>query len=418
MTYIEFFDKNATENICASLAKVPQRVVLIGDKRSTLEKSAARYSELFLSRGHTVEFVWRTINKNNLQNIVDELTKLTEKYEDCFFDLTGGEDLYLVAVGIIAERYKDRHIRMHRFNIVNGAIADCDQDGATIAESGSVEMSIRENIRVYGGDIVFDDIKKYGTHIWDMNEDFRRDIAAMWDVCRRDVRLWNAQIGVLETVCEASRSDDPLVAQASVPHIKHLLKSSKNKGKWLFVYQLFEELYHRGLLTAYDCNDDEIKVSFKNDQVRRCLTKSGLVLEMLIYMYALESRDASGNIVYNDAMNGVCIDWDGKIHTERNGYDTENEIDIMLMHGMVPVFVSCKNGDVDIDELYKLNSVAQRFGGRYAKKVLVANALESKSTFDEYFRQRADDMNITLVENVHRMDEEKLMAAVRNFRCQ
>ena len=44
--------------------------------------------------------------------------------------------------------------------------------------------------------------------------------------------------------------------------------------------------------------------------------------------------------------------------------ETKNEIDVMLMRGVVPVFVSCKNGAVKMDELYKLDTVAQRFGGR------------------------------------------------------
>lgn len=38
MTYIEFFDKTASENICASLANAPDRVVLVGDKMKLLQK--------------------------------------------------------------------------------------------------------------------------------------------------------------------------------------------------------------------------------------------------------------------------------------------------------------------------------------------------------------------------------------------
>lgn len=139
------------------------------------------------------------------------------------------------------------------------------------------------------------------------------------------------------------------------------------------------------------------------------------MLEMLIYMTALDSKDSLGNKTYNDVMNGVCIDWDGEIHTDEDAYDTENEIDVMMMHGIVPVFVSCKNGIVGIDELYKLNSVAEKFGGQYAKKVLVATALDSATTFDEYFRQRAKDMGIRLVEGIQDMSASELNKSVRSF---
>ena len=99
---------------------------------------------------------------------------------------------------------------------------------------------------------------------------------------------------------------------------------------------------------------------------------------MKVFLAALEAQENDGTKTYNDVMNGVYIDWDGDISTDQNGYDTENEIDVIMMHGMVPVFVSCKNGYVDKDELYKLNAVATRFGGKYAKKVLVATSLVQK----------------------------------------
>ena len=74
----------------------------------------------------------------------------------------------------------------------------------------------------------------------------------------------------------------------------------------------------------------------------------------------------------------------------------------MMMHGMVPVFVSCKNGGTDADELYKLQSVAARFGGKYAKKVLIATSLDD-SDKSNYIRQRAENMEIRLIEG-HRQN--------------
>lgn len=59
--------------------------------------------------------------------------------------------------------------------------------------------------------------------------------------------------------------------------------------------------------------------------------------------------------------------------------DTENEIDVVLMKGLTLIFISCKNGQVDDDELYKLESVTNRFGGLYAKKVLIATYLGKKT---------------------------------------
>ena len=94
------------------------------------------------------------------------------------------------------------------------------------------------------------------------------------------------------------------------------------------------------------------------------------------------------------------------------------------MHGMIPVFVSCKSGsikNIGKDELYKLDTVATRFGGKYAKKVLIATSLNN-SPDANYLRQRAKDMQIRLVEGTPDketafvdMTDEQLQKLVRTF---
>ena len=145
MTLIEFFEKDAVENICSSLTKAPDRVILIGDKSKLMQKHAENYRKILSSRGMDVEFICRVINKNNMHTIIEALSMFVEEYDDCVFDLTGGEDLYLVAVGILSERYKEKNIQMHRFNIRNNTIIDCDEDGNTILEGKTPVLSVEEH---------------------------------------------------------------------------------------------------------------------------------------------------------------------------------------------------------------------------------------------------------------------------------
>jgi hypothetical protein len=72
----------------------------------------------------------------------------------------------------------------------------------------------------------------------------------------------------------------------------------------------------------------------------------------------------------SDCRVGVHIDWDGVFHREW-GVDVLNEIDIMSIHNNLPTFISCKMGSVDQMALYELETVATRFGGKYARKVLM-----------------------------------------------
>ena len=136
---------------------------------------------------------------------------------------------------------------------------------------------------------------------------------------------------------------------------------------------------------------------------------------MYITVKAKLAKDEDGNPVYNDVRNGAFIDWDGVCHGNDGEYDTENEIDVIMIHGLIPVFVSCKNGAVRMDELYKLDAVATRFGGKYAKKIMIAIALGGDTSFAYHFRQRAKDMNIRLIENVQHMTEKEVDEAVESF---
>ncbi len=415
MTYIEFFDKNASENIAACLTYVPDRVIYIGDNAKLMKKHIANYQKVFAERGQSITFLYKTVSKNNLDNVVQLLTEIVETYDDCVFDVTGGEELLNLALGIVYSRYPEKNIQIHKFNLRNNAIYDCDKDGKTIYQDAPA-LSVVENVRIYGGDIVFGDVEDGNTYLWDLNPDFLQDIEKIWNICKTNVRLWNMQIGIFDTVEKiGTQSDDGLTTTASRVAVedylaRHKLKYKKAKG-------IISYLCKHGLLTYFEDEDGSVTVSYKDPQIKRCLTIAGQALEMKVYITAKGIVEKDGTPVYQDAVNGAFIDWDGELHDEETEgvYDTENEIDVLLMHGVVPVFVSCKNGIVNAEELYKLNTVAERFGGQYAKKVLIATAIDSLGEAGMYFRQRAEDMNIRLVENIQELDDAELARKIKSF---
>ena len=411
MTYIEFFDKDVCENICSSLVNPPERVILIGDNKKLLEKHAYRYGEVLRSKGFDIEFLYRSVNKNQIQSIITALTNIIEEYDDCVFDLTGGDELYLTAVGILFERFKDKNLQMHRINIRNGMIMDCDCDGNTIETDSIIPLSIEEYLRLYGGNIVYIEQKSEGTYQWCLDEEFIDDVFVMRSVCKKDVRLWNTQIAVFANAFELSGNvNGTLSISIPVDILKEKLKSG---GSYICIKSIVNALKKYGLMTLSE-QSGVLHISFKSKQVQRCLTKAGQVLELIVYISALNATEKDGSKSYSDVMTSVQIDWDGNIHTQTNACDTQNEIDVMMMHGLIPIFVSCKNGAVDMNELYKLNTVAERFGGTYSKKVLITTALDD-SLQSEYLRARAKDMNIRLVENFQCINEFEINKTLRLF---
>ncbi len=404
MTYIELFDPDVPENLCTCLATPAQRVVLIGDDLELMQRHSQRYRQIFLDRGTDVAFVCHSVNKNRLESILQLLTRLVQTYEDCILDLTGGEDLFLVAAGIIAQRFPEKNIRMHRFNLRTGTLYDCSLAGNTRSQKVDFFMSIRENVRAYGGVVA-----PGGDH-WELTEEFQADIRTMWNLCRKDVRLWNAQVDLL-AACPTCSPENPLARQVSISRFHALLQQKDLQEKQ--VLQLLKNLQRAGILTAFFQTGETLYLTYKSNAIRYCLTKAGQLLELWIYMAARQAQEADGTATYQDVRTGVSIDWDGKVGIPGD-FDTENEVDVMMMHGVIPVFVSCKNGSVETEELYKLSTVAQRFGGIYAKKVLVATALDCEGSADA-LRQRARDMRIRLVENVPQMSDAQLLRCVKSF---
>ena len=197
MTYVEFFEKDAMDNIAACLSSPPERVIFVGDSRKLMEKHAQRYRAVMAGRGFGVEFICKSVNKNKMSEAVKALSQIVEQYDDCVFDITGGADVYLVALGMVFEKYGHDRVKINRFNIANNTVQDCDMDGQVTFETPARDITVEECVRLYGGTVVYSAIKDYATYIWQWSDEFRRDIDAMWEISCENVYYWNTQVGVL-----------------------------------------------------------------------------------------------------------------------------------------------------------------------------------------------------------------------------
>lgn len=410
MTIIEFFDKTALENIASALFCKPERVILVGDHHKQMERAIEIYRDVLNKNDITTELSYEVIEKNNLQNIEEALAAIVEEHEDLIFDLTGGEDLYLVAVGVIKERYPEK-VQCQRFNFRSETINDCDADGK-VCDQKNFDISIEDNIAMYGGEIVTDPGRELYTYPWTFDAEFDADIDAMWSVCRKNPRLWNAHITVLGEICKLLDMQDTLCVSFDKELAASML--AENDFKFVFVTWIMFELQNLGLIRSLVVSDT-ISFAFKNEQVKRVLTVAGQILELVVAKALRSLTDKYGAPLYHDVKVGVVIDWENLDEDEY--YRTVNEIDVMAMKGAIPIFISCKNGYFDVNELYKLNTVATRFGNKYAKKVLVAAELEKLGEKAEYIRARMEDMNIRRIENVDELTESELNKLLKTLWC-
>ncbi len=174
-----------------------------------------------------------------------------------------------------------------------------------------------------------------------------------------------------------------------------------------------------GVIENFENSEKKLFFTYKSRQIRALLVKAGTVLELVTYLAAKNATNKSGRYIYNDARTGVVLDWDGKIHADNPSYpDTENEIDVLLVRGMIPVFLSCKNGTTDENELYKLAAVAEHFGTKFARKALIATDLQKNYTSLARFTDRAREMGITVIDGVHKMTESEFCRRIGSLTAQ
>ena len=405
MTLIEFYDKTKLENIAGALLLRADKLIFIGDNQKAITKSIPVYQNLLEKRNINTEICYKTVNKNNLSVIVEQLSLIVEENDDCVFDLTGGEDLYLVALGILMEKYPDR-IQCHRFNFKNSTITDCDADG-NVAKAELFDISIEENILLYGGRITFDE----NSVSFVFDNDFNLDVEKIWTISKEDQKRWNSASGTIGDILKLCNKSSGLdVRFEKVLAENEINRTGNNYGlNDYFLKRLEEnELIHSLAL------GDEISFSFKNESVKNALSTPGKMLEIAVASKLAALTDDEGKKFYNDVKVGVLIDWD---NTETDEAPTLNEIDVLAMKDAIPVFISCKSGLFDNDELYKLKTVASRFGDDYAKCVLVATSMERMECKEKFIRNRADDMKIRIIDDFDTMDESKITRVLKSLYC-
>jgi len=399
MTIVESFEKAPIENMISALAVRPEKVIFLGDA-AQMRGAVQRYKDILKKKGISTEVAVIGIQKNNLKNILTVLTELVEKETELVFDVTGGEDLVLLAFGMIYERYKDKkQMKMQRFNIHSGRVIDCDYDNE-VAFEDTFCMTIDEHIALYGGVVVPEEDLP-------MDDKPLEIVDKVWDLARRNGTKWNKVHSYLK---ELERKAD---TAEEILEVRMVFADVKNDigefGKKLREVKAILEVFHKeGLVEGLQIEEDCIQYRYKNTFVKRCLANSGDALEMKCYCEAL-AMEQNGNPYFNDCCVGVTIDWDGVIHSkDENWKDTTNEIDLILMRGLIPTFVSCKNGKIGEEELYKLNTVAEKFGGEYAKKMLIATKLERENYVAKMaYMRRAEDMGIRIVPNAGELTKEE-----------
>lgn len=351
MTLVEFFDEEVIDNAVGALLLKPERLVVLyaaGDCATFTNV----LGEMLEERGVKTEILREQVDVDSIDAAMAKIEEVALRFQDCDFDITGGNDIMLVAMGTVSKKY---NLPLHSVDVRSKKVIAVNSNKKY--ETADVCISVNELIRLHGGHCTNESREKEACN-WQINPDAERDIEQVWEICRRDPGAWNEAMG-------KARSG----------------KTGKSVSIWT-------KLKKAGLVW-----NSGNGLRYKNDLVKYLLSRQGTALEMYTFMCAKHAGR------FNDGQSGALLDWKGSS-------EIENEIDVLLTRGVTGCFISCKNGMVDSNELYKLNVVAERFGGRYAEKILVISSFEP----DRSFMERANELGIRIIKNARHLQKKDFVA--------
>lgn len=379
----EFLSDEPIENLITSMRFKIGKAVYFGyhDSIEKLKDSTTNFLKKYCDGEQAV---FHAMSHTDVQSMMKTMRQAIEcelgLKNKIYFDMTGGEDAILTAFGLLAGEYDTP---MHRFDIPKDKITKLEEgSGRSIINDvppRDFHLDLDSYVEMYGGRINYNLHKD--TKALD-DAEFSEDIERLWSVEKDYTDEWNLLSIFLRNHMMPENS---LKVSCDLKKTEDLLRSTNNRLNSLEQFnKIMDRLGRAGLLKDLKHDDGVYCFSYKSKAVKECLRDGGSTLELYVYKRERETAD--------DCKVGVHLDWDGVLHYTP-GIDVLNEIDVMSIKGNIPTFISCKTGKMGpsntLHALYELETVAGRFGGKYARKVLVT----SRDLQDVYLK-RAEEMGI------------------------
>ena len=398
--YVEFFSDEALENVMCLLQYKPKRVVYLGYKVTMVTRKMRSLEKFAKHVSPETELEFIEVKRDSLEDCISSMESIADRFPDALYELTGGGEMLLIAFGFVSA---SRNLKTLRIDPYTGLEVDMLPGERPTQRRDTLSISVKDNIILHGG-LLTRQTGSYST--WSFTTDFKEDIRTIWDIAKKLEHKWNRYCSIIEDVIKAHPCDE--TGYYILP------KSALGEAG-----TLLGRLNGKGMLKDFSQDSRRIRFRFKSSSIRHIVTKTGNILELHVYEVASRAPE-----VFTDQIIGAMIDWNGDKNEEEKRiyasdyerymnatYDTMNEIDVVLMKHTAPIFISCKSGKAGSNALHELETVTRRFGGKYASKALaMALPLESSQNGSSFFRERAKEMHIWVIDNIYHLTDEELLS--------
>ncbi|MBQ3557549.1 MAG: DUF1887 family protein [Oscillospiraceae bacterium] len=348
-TLIELYDDRAIENILAADMFRPKRIIYLcprelAQNRSRQEKLRA----FFRRRGWEPELIFAEVSLFKADRILKQMLAFGAKYPDCAVDVTGGSDAALFAAGMFSAQTGAPAFtysrRKNRFYNISGA-AFADNLNCTLS------YSVEDFFLMAGGTLLPGRVDNR------VLSGYMEDFAPFFSCFLRFRRDWPNIITYIQRISPAEYGKAPELAVEG----DYVVKGER--GARVFANEAaLKELAGIGFISdLVIVPEQSVSFRFRDANVRSWLRDVGSALELYAYMACMDAD------IFHDVVSSAVVRWDDVV-----GHGSvSNEIDVMAARGVVPLFLSCKTGDVKTEALNELAILRDRFGGKGAKAAII-----------------------------------------------
>ncbi len=367
-TLIELYDTTPIENVLGTEMFRPKEMILLCPPEIEQDRQYRRSLRAYFEyRKIQVKLTFIPVSMLDAVKIERVLREVLDAHPDCAIDISGGTDAALFAAGAVSGEsavFTYSNKRNAFFEIKNAPFArsvSCD-----------VRLDARSCFLMAGGMLLPGRMD---------NEDleFRvYQIEWLFDIYAKYRRIWNRQISYIQKISSA----EPGKLEAEGRWTEKAGDRRVNADA-----DLFRAFAKAELILDLHMDEQGIRFRFPDETVRFWLRDIGSVLELQVFRACLEAN------CFDDVVLSAVVNWQGGV-IQRDS--VTNEIDVVAVQGIQPVFISCKTCEIHTEALNELAILRNRFGGKDSRAIIATSGMATRNRAP--MRRRAAQLGIEVVE--------------------
>lgn len=397
-TLIELFDDvMAFNNFLLTRLLKPDELILLAAENSRdwdlVQERFESFKRYFKLKTAVTFFMMDT---RDIRSTADALHAIIRERgeENCVIDVIGGDETLLMAVGMCASAYP--HLRIMTLRNAQPTLIwgeETPEEGRAIQSALSV--SVRDAIAMAAGEMV-----RCGHADWRALDDYMfATIPVMFEIYLRNRAAWSSFTSYLQRLNSSKYKVQEGVYSGPVEFTINPMLGKKVRLN----ASLMQEFSDAGVITECRIMPSVVHLAFAHPQIVKYLCDPGSWLELFVFSVLKKSG------LFTDIEINPVVSWDN----DEDNDDTINEVDLIAMKGIVPVFISCKSSVLETKAVNELLAITRRFGNYNARAVLITACNAESDAYAAKHRALENGMDVL---DAASLTEQGILSFFRNMK--